>query len=254
MNAARKMTLEAILVNQVQAFSESDRPAEIIGAHVEKLFTEVCREAFSAHGAFAANLKEELAKALPANLSKVADLPRYNDLIATALRDRWAEAGATGDLLRRAEAAINDILNTDFIPEVISLRSVLEAFVEVHQAKAADRGWHLPHVSIREGDGVKARYLHVFFDAEPESAFRERNALRERPRSDMEYANRLVIRVTGQSDRGLEVGEVISALIEGEPIGRNFSIKSKWQKLVACLYFGASKLILDCPEDDVTYD
>lgn len=256
MNAARKKTLEAIMVDQVQAFAESDRPSEIITANVDRLFSELVREAFSSHGTFAAGVKAEFARALPANLSKIIELPRYNDLVANALRERWEEAGVTGDLLRRAKEAIDDLLRNDYIPEFISLRELLDAFVEVHQVKASERDWHVPHISITETDGVagRGRYIHVLFDAEPEFNYRERHAMRERTRADIDYPNRITIHITGNNDLGHEFGQVITAVLEGEPIGRHFTMTTRWKKLVACLYFGASKLVVDCGPEEFAYD
>lgn len=255
MCAAKNKSLEDVLTDQVTAFSSSNRPAEIIASNVERLFSEVIREAFNPHGNFATQVKEEIAKALPANLSNIVELSRYNDLLGTALKDRWMSAGVTGDMLRRAEAAIDEVLHADFIPEFVSLNQLLEAFIEVHQEKATEKGWHVPHVTIREADGIggRARFIHVFFDPEPETSYRDRHALRERTRSEMDYANRLSVHITGHNDRGFEYGEVYAAMLEGQPIGRHFSMTSKWQKLVAALYFGASKLIIDCREADFTY-
>lgn len=253
MSAARKKTLEEVLTEHVIAFSESNRPGEIITASVERLFTDAIKEVFSPHSSFGNQVKQEIAKALPANIASVIELPRYNDLIMTALKERWDNAGATGDMLRRAEQAIDEVMHDDFIPEFVSLRNLLNSFVDVHQEKAAERGWHLPHITLMEGGGARARTMHVLFDAEPEIRYRERHSLQERTRSELDYANRVSVRITGHSDRGFEIGEVYGAMLEGQPIGRNFSMTSKWQKLVASLYFGASKLIIDCREDEFSY-
>lgn len=253
MSAARKKTLEEVLTEHVIAFSASSRPGEIITASVERLFTDAIKEAFSPHSSFGAQVKQEIAKALPANIASVIELPRYNSLIANALKERWNMAGATDDMLRRAEQAIEEVLRDDFIPEFVSLRVLLDSFVEVHQEKAAEKGWHLPHITLIEGGSARARTIHVLFDAEPENSYRERNSLRERTRSELDYSNRVSVRITGHSDRGFETGEVYGAMLEGQPIGRNFSMTSKWQKLVAALYFGASKLIIDCREDEFSY-
>jgi hypothetical protein len=253
MCAAKKRTLEEVLTEHVAAFSNSERPGEIIRANVERMFTEVVRDVFSPHGNFSTAVRDEIANALPANIGNVIELPRYNDLIAKALKDRWMDAGVTGDMLRRAEQAIDEVLHDDTIPEFISLNQLLEAFVEVHQEKATEKGWHVPHITITEGGGARARFVHVFFDPEPEIVYRDRNKLRERTRSETDYANRLSVRITGHTDRGHEYGEVYAALLEGQPIGRNFSMTTKWQRQIAALYFGAAKLIFDCREEDFTY-
>lgn len=253
MSALKKKTLEEVLIDHVRAFSESGRPGEIITASVERLFTDVIKETFNSHSTFGTRVRDEIARALPSNISNVIALPRYNDLIITALQERWQDVGVTGDLLRRAEQAIDEVLRDDAIPEFVSLTQLLDSFIEVHQEKATEKGWHVPHISIVEGGGARSRFIHVFFDPEPELSYRERHSLRERTRSEMDFANRLSVRITGNNDRGHEYGEVQAAMLEGEPIGRKFSMHSKWQRLVAALYFGASRLIIDCREGDFTY-
>jgi len=253
MSAARNKTFEEVLTEQVIAFSESARPGEIITASVERLFTDVVKEVLSPHSSFGTRIKEEMANALPSNISNVMALPRYNDLIVTALKQHLSSAGVTGDLLRRAEQAIDEVLRDEVIPEFVSLTELLDAFIQVHQEKAAERGWFVPHITLMEGGSARARTIHVLFDAEPEIAYRERHGLHERTRSEMDYSNSLSVRITGHTDRGFESGEVRAAMLEGQPIGRHFSMTTKWQKLVAALYFGASKLIIDCKEDDFTY-
>jgi hypothetical protein len=253
MCAARSKTLEEVLTEHVKAFSSSDRPGEIIKTCLDRLFTDAIRDVFSPHGTFSSTVRDEIAKALPSNISKLMDLPRYNDLIGKALKDRWMDAGVTGDMLRRAEKAIDEVLHDDVLPEFISLNQLLEAFVEVHEEKASEKGWHVPHITINEAGGDRARYVHVLFDPEPEINYRDRNKLRERTRSETDYANRLSVRITGHNDRGHEYGEVYSALLDGQPIGRNFGMTSKWQRQIAALYFGGAKLIIDCREEDFTY-
>ncbi|MFJ3685601.1 hypothetical protein [Pseudomonas sp. NPDC090208] len=255
MAAPQQPSLEGLLTDRVKAFSASSRPGEIIDATLERMFTEVTKELFNCHGSFAAKFKEALSAALPANLTKVIDLPRYNDLIAQRMKEKWMDAGVTGDMMRRIDAAIDEVLHQDAIPEFVSLTQLLEAFIEVNQEKAAEKGWHVPHIHIRDADGIggRSRYVHVFFDAEPELAHRTRMGLRESTRTETEYANRISVQISGHSDRGYEYGQVITAMIDGEPIGRNFNFSRRWQKLMAALYFGAAKLIIDCKEGEFTY-
>lgn len=255
MAAPQKESLEGLLTDRVKAFSTSSRPGEIIDATLERMFMEISKEVFSCHGSFASRFKEMLSQALPANLSSVIELPRYNDLIANAMKAKWMDAGVTGDMMRRVDAAIDEVLHYDAIPEFVSLTELLEAFIEVNQEKAAEKGWHVPHVHIREADGIggRSRYVHIFFDAEPELAHRSRLNLWESTRTETEYANRISIQIMGSTDRGHEYGKVITAMLDGEPIGRNFVMSKRWQKLMAAMYFGAAKLIVDCKENDFTY-
>ncbi|MFJ3487174.1 hypothetical protein ACIPL1_27710 [Pseudomonas sp. NPDC090202] len=255
MAAPQQPSLESLFTDRFKAFFASARPAEILDAGLERMLTDISKELFSCQGSFAGEVKKVISKALPGDLSSVIELPRYNDLIANAMKQRWAESGVTGDMLRRVNADIDEVLHYDAIPEFVSLTQLLESFIEVNQEKAAEKRWHVPHVLIREADGIggRSRYIHVFFDAEPELAYRTRMNLHESTRTETEFANRISVQITGNSDRGFEYGKVITALIEGEPIGRNFNLARRWQKLMAAMYFGAAKLIIDCKESDFSY-
>ena len=48
-------------------------------------------------------------------------------------------------------------------------------------------------------------------------------------------------------------GELCTAKLGGRPMGRNFMINSKWEKLTAALYFGGAQLVIDCDENDFSY-
>lgn len=255
MPPARKKTLEDVITDEVHAFSQSGRPAQIVSTCLENMFSEMVRETFSPKGEFASRVKKELADALPANLSDIVDLPTYNNVIITALKHRWMDSGVTGDMLRRAEAAIHEVLLEDQMPEFVSLTALIEAFIEVNQERADQNKWHVPAVFIQESDGFagRSRYVHVFFDAEPENAYRTRNNLFDTTRNETEYANRLTVLIKGHTDLGKEYGQVITALMEGEPIGKKFPMVTRWQRLVAAMYFGQSKLVIDAREEDFTY-
>ncbi|MNW18806.1 hypothetical protein D3C71_2185150 [compost metagenome] len=44
-----------------------------------------------------------------------------------------------------------------------------------------------------------------------------------------------------------------SAKIDGEKISQTLRFRSPFEKMVAALYFGKSKIIVDCDEDEFSY-
>lgn len=250
----KTQTLDELFSDGFKTYQGSGRPAEIIFKGLDRLFEEVTSELFNGNGPFAASVKQELAKALPANLDTLMDLPGYNQLMATTIRDRLMNEGLAEDMKRRMNQAVDEVL-ADAPQEYVSLRLLLESFIESNQERATEQKWHVPHVLFQEGGGIggRSRYIHVFFDAEPEYSYRARNNLREAPRNETEFANRMTVQIKGQTDLGYEYGKVITMLQNDEPIGRNFSMNNKWERMMAALYFGKSKLVIDCRDVEFTY-
>lgn len=251
-------TLEQMVLEHVSKFSKSTRPGELIAASMEKLFADAIQEVFAQDGELASAVRNAVKDALPANVSSLLDLPRYNDLLATALKAQWASSGVTNDLLRRSQTVIDEVLKEDIVPEFVSLSELIANFVEEHQDDALIGGWSAPLVSIREMNTAMSsgKMVHVCFDPEPEKSYlATQKQMGEEPvaRSEFDMANRLSIRINGANALGHEFGEVYSAQLEGVPIGRNFMLYTKWEKLVAALYFGGAKLVIDCAETDFSY-
>lgn len=252
-----EQTIQSLMHDHVAAFSASDRPAEIISANVEKMFTEIIKDAFSSYSDMGKLVKEAIRQALPSNVENLFELARYNDLIATAMKAQWESSGVTGEMLRRSKAAIDDALKDDIVPESVNLSDLLSAFVEEHKERAADNQWERPHVTIRENDSnyiSSIKHMHICFDPQPEERGSSSRYSSDNERSEWELANRISVSVKGTNEQGFEYGDVYSAKLEGKPIGRNFMIYKKWEKLTAALYFGGALLVIDCDESDFSYD
>ncbi|WP_349616958.1 hypothetical protein [Azotobacter salinestris] len=249
-----QQTLQALLCERVSEFAASDRPRELIDAGIEKLFKEVVDDAFRSYGDLGKAVKEAVKAAMPANVSDMFELTRYNALVANALREKWASSGIEADMLRRAQEAMDELLTKDPLPAVVSLRDLLEAFVEEHKEKAAEEHWEEPEIRFQESEYGG---LHVYFDKEPENSHRGSGYLSRDRRLEYQLENALHMifdRDTPEKDeKGHAIGRVYSAQLEGEPIGKKFTIRSKWGRLVAALYFGAAKVVVDCDEHDFSY-
>lgn len=251
-------TLEQMVLKHVAQFANSSRPGELIEASMEKMFAQAIEEVFASDGELALAVRQAVKDALPSNVSNLLDLPRYNDLLATALKAQWANSGVTSDVLRRSQTVIDDVLKSDIVPEYVSLSELISQFVEAHQEDAVTNGWAAPLVTIREMTAPMSKYkmIHICFDPQPEENYQDfQKQIGEpaAPRSEHDMANRISLQVSGVNSLGYEYGEVYSAQLEGTPIGRNFMLYTKWEKLVAAVYFGGAKLVVDCSDVDFNY-
>lgn len=139
-----EQTLQSLLAERVTAFANSDKPVEIIDEHVKKMFTNVVDNCFGRYGDMGKQVEEAIKAALPANLTEIFELTRYNAMIAAALKEKWENSGVEADMVRLAQKQIDEVLNKDAMPEVISLQALLEAFVEDHKESAAEEHWEAP--------------------------------------------------------------------------------------------------------------
>ena len=245
-----EQTLQQLLAERVTAFANSDKPVEIIDEHVKKMFNGVIDNCFGRYGDMGKQVEEAIKSALPANLSTVFELTRYNDMIAKALKDKWETSGLEADMVRRAQEAIDEVLTKDQMPEVISLQDLLEEFVDDHKESAAEEHWERPDIRFQESEYGG---LHIYFDKKP----KEESLHSSRERSEFLLDNAIHIsfdkRGKDRDDQGRQVGTVYAARIDNEKIGQTLRFRSKFEKLLAALYFGASKILVDCDEDDFSY-
>lgn len=250
---SNQQTLQDLLAERVAIFASSGKAQEIIDAGVEKMFKDIINDAFSNYGDFGKTVKETVKAALPSNVSDMFELTRYNALIANAMREQWASSGIEGDMLRRAHEAMAAALKDDVIPSHVWLRELLALFVEENKDEAAQEHWETPEIRIRDSEyGGK----QIFFDKEPESS--RRGVYSSKERSEWALDQRICVgfdaRNPEKDNNGNLIGEVYSAQLGGNPIGRDFAIHTRWERLVAALYFGAAKLVIDCEEDEFSYD
>lgn len=206
-----EQTLQALLAERVTAFAASDQPAAIIDEHVKVMFTKVIDNCFGRYGEMAKLVEEAIKAALPANLSSVFELTRYNAMIAKALQEKWENSGVEADMVRRAQQAIDEVLNKDQMPEVVSLQELLEAFVDEHKESAAEERWEQPDVRFQESDYGG---LHIYFDKKP----KEESPYTSRERSEYSLDNAIHIsfdkRGNDRDDKGRQVGTVYAARID----------------------------------------
>jgi hypothetical protein len=245
-------TLKDLLLEGVDRFNNSDKPATIIDDVLEKLFKNAIESELSPYGDFGRAVKEAVKEALPANIQEVISLPKYNQLIADSLQQQWISSGVEQNFVDKATKMLNDIINEHPIPEYIYLSDLLEAFVEEYAEEAMENDWDFPDIRINESD-YNHDYISIYFDKEPKKSslgFEERldNYLGCR-RLDEKIKGKC-----GEYDDECEVYEIYSARIDGQCIGKLLKpTNTRYQHLIIALYYGQSKLVFDCDIDDIAY-
>ena len=250
-------TIQSLLAERVDAFATGEKPAQIIDNAVEKLFKDLVDDAFRSYGDFGKAVKDAVKAAMPANVSDMFELTRYNTLMINALRERWQASAVGDDFLRRAQAAMDEVLADEAIPAQVRLSELLDLFVEAHREEAAENGREAPHVIIKHDDnGTNRHYITIGFDPQPEAEYQRARSSYSSSRSarDVHQLKHCVsISVRGETENGDPRGEVYHARLDGKPVGRDFSIRGRWERLVAAMYFGVAELIVDCDDSYASY-
>lgn len=257
-----EQTLQQLLAQRVSEYAASDRPRELIDAGIDKMFKEVVDDAFRSYGDFGKAIKEAVKEALPANVSDMFELTRYNALVAESLRQRWEAAAVSETLMVKANAAIDEVLSNDFVSGEVSLRKLLDAFVEHNKEKAAEEHWSHPEIRFEDGSVGSGKYLHIFFDPEPEDSYRSEHSFLSSSAIRSNYALKHALHVRIESERNIEdshlprteqLGSVYSAQLDERKVAVDMAIRSPWERMLASLYFGNATLVIDCDADDFSY-
>lgn len=256
-------TLQQLLTERVTTFANSGRPREIIDKAVEAMFVDVIKDAFRSYGDLGKAVGGAIKAAMPANVSDVFELTKYNALIGEALKQRWHQAAVESTLLERATAAIDEVMATEFIAGEVSLRALLEEFVEENKEEAAREGWERPEIRFRDGTVGNTTYLHIHFDPKPEAEHRAESSIysSRTERGDHSLAHALNVQIQGERTEGegpwgrtvVQLGRVYSARLDEKKVAVNMQIYSRWERMLASLYFGNATLLIDCTADDFSY-
>jgi hypothetical protein len=254
-----QQTLQQLLTDRVAAYTSSERPVELIDAGIDKMFKELVDSTFRSYGDYADKMKEALKAALPANVGDFIQLGRYNALIANALKDRWAGLGVESSLIEKANKAIDDLFSDGgVLKSEYKLSELMAAFIDEYKEQAAEERWEAPEVRLETKDSYGMTSIHLYFDPEPEDSYRQGGYARS-GRSEYQLKHALHMRVESErktEDRFREdeqVCDVYSARLDEKKIGVAMSLRTKWERIVAALYFGNAKLVVDCDPQDFSY-
>ena len=146
----KNKTLNEILTESIDRFSQSDEPQKIIDRAVKSLFTDLIQSAFASYGPFGRRIDALIKNALPQNFEEIAALPKYNQLIIDALKNEWNSSGIERQFIDKTTEAMQNILNEEKVPEIIFLSDLLNVFMEENEEQAEEEEWRKPSLIIDE--------------------------------------------------------------------------------------------------------
>lgn len=252
-NQQPELTLSALLMQRCAMFANSEKAVEIIDKGIEKFMGDIVSDAFSTYGEFSKATKEAFKTALPGNIDSVIDLGRYNAMIEQRLRDVFATSGIANDMASKAENVLKEALDETLLPPIIKLSTLIEAFIDYNAEYAAEEQLEAPDLRLKEEDRYGSHYAGFFFSREK----KEESRYSTSTYPEYSLKNHLHMRaLDGELLDGDQVYEVYSATIDDALIQRiviTDCIRSKWEKMMFALFYGQSKVCIDCDPDDYSY-
>lgn len=248
-------TLAELLRERVTEFAQSPKAVERIDQGIEKMFESVISDCFSGYGDLSKVVKESVKAALPGDISNLFELKRYNAIITESMKRHWEGAGLEADMQKRIGALLDSTLHENDFPPVILLSDFMQSFIEANSEEAFENGWEAPKVIYKENDYIEG-YHHLYFDKNPD----EPSSYSTRSEYDLHYRIAISTRDKElfqtkdqwQKDIELPLGEVYSAVLDERPANQKIA-PNEFERMVQALYFGMSKIAIDCNPEDICY-
>lgn len=239
-------------------FEASDEYHDMIRSHVRKLYEKTIEDTFR-WGKFPDAVKKALEEALPANITEMVDMPRYNLLLARTLDEQWQTNAVSDRLVTQMQALVKDFIEQDQVPKFIKASDLWRAYIEQHEEEAAQEQWEAPQVVI---DDERDGFFYIGFEKEPHVESRYSSTRRK------DHAISCEVYLGFRQVKSREDRKEVPVLEDGNPVYSLFNGKlehsdalgkkpaqfySKFDKLVGALYYGDSLLVLDESDADEIY-
>lgn len=248
-------------INQhCRQFEASEEFHKMIAEHVRSLYENAIKDTFR-WGKFPDAVKAALVDALPANISDICDLPKYNLLLARTLEEQWKTTLVSERLATQMQVLVKNFIEQDETPKYIKASDLWNAYTEQYRDEAVHEGWDAPQVVI---DDERDGFFYIGFEKEPanNSTGRWANNVKDRAHSCDVYLgfHQKTERENGTSTPVMQDDHPLYSLFAGQleygdTLGKKpVSFRTKFEKLVGALYYGDSLLILDaCNAEDIIY-
>lgn len=249
--------LSTSLANDIAAglkqFEQSDGYKDLIQSKIKKLIEEALDEAIGWHSDFNKQIKEAIRKAMPANVEDAIDLTLYNTLLVQEIKNTWEASAISSHAGEKAKQVVLDFIEGYTVPEYITMSQIIETFMEMNEDDAAQNQWERPHIFFEQMECSDSYAFGIETHKEESSRYSSRS---EKTHA-FQFENNLYISpVKNEMHDGHPVYRVFSGRLGNTPLG-NSNIKqfySEFSKLIAYIYYGGSKLVLDTTDfDDFSY-
>ncbi len=204
-------------------------------------------------------MKKALEEALPANISELVDLPRYNLMMAKELASTWEGNAVSERLVTSMREHVLEFVKSHEVPKYIKASDLWAAFIAEHEEEAVQEGWESPAALMQYSE-------YGSFMVGLEKAPEENSSFSSRSRSKdhaFQFENNLYFtkQITHEGREtvdvlhdGKPVWRLFSGALEGDALGKKVhQFRGNFEKLVAALYYGDSLLVLDADEADEIY-
>ncbi|WP_288078569.1 hypothetical protein [Pseudomonas sp.] len=246
-------------------FEKSPAFQEMLNKHISGMYDSILNDVFR-WGDFKKNTEKAISAALPANIGEVADLPRYNVLLAKELATAWESEAASTRVVEHMRDMMKEILTNEQAPKFIKASDLFAAFIEEHKEKALEEGWSSPTAIFEYADYHwcdSDEYLSIGLEEEPSdssSSFLSRRSSKNGAYQCKTYLS-LHKEKTGDSRSkedvlvdGHRVYSLHAGKLDDDTLGKKpVQFRSRFEKLIGALYYGDSLLVLDADADDIYY-
>lgn len=254
-------SLASAIAQHCSAFEQSSEFSEMVQSHVRKLYEKAIEDTFR-WGKFPDNVKKALESALPANISEMVDLPRYNVLMAREMASQWEGNAVSERLVNQMQALVKGFIEEDQTPKYVKASVLWAAYCEQYEEEAAEDGWERPEVIIEnDRDG----FFYIGFEKEEATESLSRYSRHSKKDRAHQCETYLGFHQKTQRDEnrqsqpetyeGFGVYSLFNGKLEyGDALGKKpVQFRTKFEKLVGALYYGDSLLVLDADDADEIY-
>lgn len=251
-------SLASAIAAHCAEFEKSPEFADMVRKHVTSLYEEAIKDTFR-WGEFPRAVKKALEEAMPANISDLVDLPRYNLLMAKELAATWEGNAVSERLVTSMREHVVEFVKWHEVPKYIKASDLWAAFVKEHEEEATQEGWESPAVLMAYSDYGS---FMVGLEKAPEQSSSYSTRSRSKDHA-FQFANNLYFtKETNYEDRvtvdvlhdGKPVWRLFSGALDGDALGKKVhQFRSDFERLVGALYYGDSLLVLDCDDADEIY-
>lgn len=242
------------IINAFQKYQESDAYQQLITKHIEKMVSDSLNQVFGWNGAYRQQFEALLTEAMPKNLEDMVDLAKYHTLFTQSLEATWESNALPTQVVKTAQETVLKFTDNFQIPEYVRMSELIEAFVSDHEEEAQRERWECPLILFNREDRKFNEFIEIGIDSHKEESSIYR--VSKSKDSAFSFDNNLYLTREGKDHEGHPVFKLYSGRLENQQLGvRVARFYSDFERLVACMYFGGSLLVLDTEDfDDFTYD
>lgn len=250
-----EQNINASMANDIakafEQYQQSEAYQKLITTHIEKLVGDALNSVLGWGGDYRKQLETALKEAMPNNISSMVDLAKYNTLLAQSLQTTWADNALPEQVVKQAKKVVLEFTEKFNIPQYVTMSELIKAFIDENADEAAQEGWDRPHTFFEWGEND--RYFSFGIEDHKEEGSRYSSS-RDKNHA-FQFNNNIYLSPTGREHEGHATYTVYSGRLGDTPLG-NSNIKkfySDFDKLVACMYYGGTELVLDTEEVDDFY-